>query len=86
MLMFGSWVGIPMGVVIGFYVGTDHRSWPWFWWTLVGTWVAVTLLFSLYMAATTRGSGPLGSPDNPHEFGSTAWYRHENERKKYYGG
>jgi len=80
---FGFVVGPIAGIISGLALG----SWGAFWAGLILGFLGACLLGAIIMGLgvlINGDSGGAGSIDNPHPHGSTEWYHHENERKKYF--
>lgn len=86
-----SIIGLPAAFVGGFFGsvgwGLHEQSWAAFWTGgIVGSIGAAVIMSAVVGLSLSFGGPGTGSIDNPHPYGSTEWYRHENERRKYYEG
>lgn len=81
LFIFG-WLFAIIGAIIGGVVAAlNGAGAPTLWgWTMIGAWLVGSGI-TMALMSMSKGSG--GSLDNRHEYGSTAWYHHENERQRY---
>lgn len=85
--LMGFYPGLVAGFILGAIWGLEDGSWSSFAFGAVVGYIGASLVIGTIISAVNLMDGDgssLGSLDNPHEFGSTEWYRHENERKKYF--
>jgi len=75
-----------IGVFIAGIVGLSSGNLTLFWVVLIAIVLLVPLVILGWTLISEAIDPPLGagSLDNPHKYGTTEWYRHENERAKYF--
>ena len=80
-------ISLGLGAIVGAVLGLASASWLVFWLITGAVFLVFTMCLGFATANSGNNTGITGNGlHNPHPSGSTEWYVHENERRKYENG